>query len=196
MSYITKKKIANACKQLIIETSIDQVSVTKIMRSLGMRRQTFYDLFLDKYDAIEWLYNDEIAEIIDDNLDYEKWHNIVRYLCAYFDKNRLFFRKIFDDANHYNYSEQLIEKHLQRLVKVIMLDISHKQQIIFEPDQITFTTQLFADALLSQLKFWIRAPHPLTVNTEAKFINLFIEDTINGMLLRKKPGKHHYHYFD
>ncbi|MGR3742324.1 dihydroxyacetone kinase transcriptional activator DhaS [Companilactobacillus sp. DQM5] len=196
MSYITKKKIANACKDLVVKTDIDQVSVTKIMKSINMRRQTFYDFFLDKYDAIEWLYNDEITEIIEDNLDYEKWHNIVNYLCIYFFKNRNFFRKILNDSNQSNFSEKLIEKHIQNLVKVIMLEISDKQKIQFSDNQIEFSTELFANSLVGQLKTWISNHHRRSVEDESKFLTLFIEDTINGMLLREKPGRHKYHYFD
>lgn len=69
MSYITKRKIALSVKNLVLETSINKTNVTSVMQSIHMRRQTFYDFFLDKYDAIEWIFNDELREIIEDNLD-------------------------------------------------------------------------------------------------------------------------------
>lgn len=196
MSYITKKKIANSCKDLIVETDIDQVSVTKIMKSIKMRRQTFYDFFLDKYDAIEWLYNDEITEIIEDNLDYEKWHIIVNYLCAYFYKNKNFYRKVLNDSSQSNFSEKLIAKHIKNLVKVIMLDIENVEKISFSKEQLTFTTELFANSLVKEIKTWISTHHQRSVAEESKFLNLFVEDTINGMLLRKSCNNHKYHYFD
>lgn len=190
MSYITKKKIANACKTLVVKTSIEQVSVTKIMKLVDMRRQTFYDCFLDKYDAIEWLYNDEITEIIEDNLDYEKWHNIVSYLCVYFYENRVFFRKILADTSQpQNISEQIITKHLEKLVNVIMLDIAKIEQVTFSQAQIDFSTELLASALLSELKAWMNNHQRRSLQDEVYFINLFLEDTINGMLIRLRAKK-------
>lgn len=196
MSYITKKKIANKGKELILKTSIEQVSVTKIMKAVNMRRQTFYDCFLDKYDLIEWLYNDEITEIIDDNLDYEKWHNIVSYLCYYFFENRIFFRKVFrDNSQNQNIAQHSIEKHIQSLVEVIMIDIAKVENVSFDTAQINFTKEIFAKALLGELIIWINDHHRRDTKSEAQFLNVFIEDTINGMLLREKNNHHNYHYF-
>lgn len=197
MSYITKKRIANTCKDLIVQTSVEQVSITKIMKTMNMRRQTFYDFFLDKYDLIEWLYNDEITEIVEDNLDYEKWHNIVNYLCTYFFDNRVFFRKIFNDTNqNNNISENSIKNHFQNLISVIMADISKVENVPFTNEHIEFTKEIFATSLLGELKSWINNHHRRDIELEAKFINLYLEDTINGMLLRQKNNNHDYHYFD
>lgn len=197
MSYITKKRIANTCKELIVQTSVEQVSITKIMKTMHMRRQTFYDFFLDKYDLIEWLYNDEITEIVEDNLNYEKWHNIVNYLCTYFFENRVFFRKVFNDTNqNYNLSEKSIKKHFQNLISEIMIDISTVEHISFSDEHINFTKEIFSTSLLSELISWINNHHRRDIELETKFINLYLEDTINGMLLRQKHNNHSYHYFD
>ncbi|GKQ42351.1 dihydroxyacetone kinase transcriptional activator DhaS [Companilactobacillus sp. RD055328] len=188
MSYITKKKIALACKDLIVKTDIDQVSVTKIMKSVGMRRQTFYDLFIDKYDAIEWLYNDEITEIIEDNLEYETWEKIVNYLCAYFFKNRSFFKKILNDPNQNNLSKTLMAGHVKKLIEVIMLDMIKVEHITFSDDEFSFTTTIFANSLIEEIRNWISTHNPRKIDEETNLINLYISDSISGMLLRNKAN--------
>lgn len=48
-SLITKKKIAKSFKRLFISQAFDKISVSDIMEDAGIRRQTFYNHFVDKY---------------------------------------------------------------------------------------------------------------------------------------------------
>ena len=66
-SIITKKKIAKAFKQLLKTEQFDKISVRKIMEVADIRRQTFYDHFLDKYDLLSWIFVTELQEQIIDN---------------------------------------------------------------------------------------------------------------------------------
>lgn len=48
-SLITKKRIAKAFKELFLEKDFEKISIVTIMDRAGIRRQTFYNHFLDKY---------------------------------------------------------------------------------------------------------------------------------------------------
>lgn len=182
MSYITQKKIANSCKNLIVTTSVDDVNVTEIMKNIHMRRQTFYNFFLDKYDAIVWIYDDELTEIIDDNLDYEKWQNIIKLLCKYFFNNRLFFQKVLHHATQVDLAHKTIEKYFQNLIQSVFND----KDCHLESERLTFNIEFLADSLLVQLDSWISADNPRSIEKEVTLLTSLLEDTIVGFNINHK----------
>lgn len=58
-SQITKKALACAVKALVCQKGVDKVSVGDITKECGMGRQSFYYHFQDKFELLEWVYQQE-----------------------------------------------------------------------------------------------------------------------------------------
>lgn len=56
-----KYKLAEALKECMKTTSVDNITVKQIVETCGISRQTFYRNFIDKYDLINW-YFDRLLE--------------------------------------------------------------------------------------------------------------------------------------
>ena len=69
-SLITKKRIAKAFRDLLATREFDKISIVDIMESAGIRRQTFYNHFLDKYELLDWIFENDLTEYITNNLDF------------------------------------------------------------------------------------------------------------------------------
>ena len=82
-SIITQKKIADAFKQVLYQSDLESITVSQLMKQAKMRRQTFYDYFLDKYDLVNWIFQQELTEIINDNIGYRNWKDILGLLVEY-----------------------------------------------------------------------------------------------------------------
>ena len=93
-SLITKKVIAYSFKDLMKTKDFQKISIKEIMSHADYRRQTFYDHFLDKYELLEWCYQQDIKEVTEHLLQYEHWQKIILRLLAYLKKNKLFYQKI------------------------------------------------------------------------------------------------------
>ena len=61
-SIITKKRIAKAFKQLLEEMEFDKISIVDIMELAQIRRQTFYNHFLDKYQLLDWIFENDFSK--------------------------------------------------------------------------------------------------------------------------------------
>ena len=57
-----KYKLANAMKELLVHTPVDKITVKQIVDQCDVTRPTFYRHFKDKYDLINWYFDDE-AEV-------------------------------------------------------------------------------------------------------------------------------------
>ncbi|MEI5994050.1 dihydroxyacetone kinase transcriptional activator DhaS [Candidatus Enterococcus mansonii] len=152
-SLITKKKITKAFKQLVVEHGFDKVTIAKIMQTSKMRRQTFYDHFQDKYELVDWIFQQEAIEKIEDNLAYEDWQTIVENLLIYFEENQVFYRKIlfFDGQNSF---EEYYIQHLKGLIHQILV-IRNPSYIQFEEEDRTFLEEFYANAFVSLTTKWI-----------------------------------------
>lgn len=119
-SLITKKRIAKSLKQLMKQKEFEQISITEIMKLSEIRRQTFYTYFLDKYELLEWIFENELKEQVSDNLDYVSSNKLIEQLILFFTSNQNFYQKLFelDGQNNFKdffavYCETVIEKYLQ-----------------------------------------------------------------------------------
>ncbi|HCM90317.1 MULTISPECIES: dihydroxyacetone kinase transcriptional activator DhaS [Vagococcus] len=93
-SLITKKVIAYSFKDLMKTKDFQKISIKEIMSHADYRRQTFYDHFVDKYELLEWCYQQDIKEVTEHLLQYEHWQKIILRLLSYLKKNQLFYQKI------------------------------------------------------------------------------------------------------
>lgn len=95
-SLITKKRIAKAFKKHLSQKSFDKISVVDIMQEAGIRRQTFYNHFLDKYELLDWIFETELQEQVTDNLTYISGIKLLDELLYYIESSQSFYRQLFE----------------------------------------------------------------------------------------------------
>ena len=52
-----KYALCEAAKKCLENTSVEKLTVKQITEAAGVSRQTFYRMFLDKYDLINWYFD-------------------------------------------------------------------------------------------------------------------------------------------
>lgn len=57
----TKYRLAEAAKKCMASSGTDAMTVTQIVQTCGVTRQTFYRNFQDKYDLINWYFDKLLA---------------------------------------------------------------------------------------------------------------------------------------
>ena len=60
MSNITRNAIVNSFKLIAAKKEIKDITIQEITANCGLKRQTFYNYFQDKYDLIKWMYLNEV----------------------------------------------------------------------------------------------------------------------------------------
>ena len=70
------------------------VSVAQIMHQVQIRRQSFYDNFDDKYDLLAWTIQATMEDIIDSNLDYLPWQEIISFSLFELQENAKFYKSV------------------------------------------------------------------------------------------------------
>ncbi|WP_268912337.1 dihydroxyacetone kinase transcriptional activator DhaS [Lentilactobacillus sp. SPB1-3] len=179
---LTKQRIANATKQLVLTKPFNQISVTNIMQTANLRRQTFYDFFHDKYDVLQWVYQSEVKEAVSRCTEYKTWPETMVKLLTYFNDNRQFYQRVIqiDDQNA---PEEIIQEHIQNMIGSILADMARQKHINVDDDYFQFVQEMLSTSLVMRLKRFLKDDSSNLV-LEAKQIQFYLQDEINGLLLR------------
>lgn len=149
-SYITKKALADALKDIMLETSFEKIKVAYICEKCKMNRKSFYYHFKDKYDLLNWIFDVEISEFIDDdyqNKTLDERIQDVRQVCEYFYNHRLFYRHALKVQGQNSFLE-----HVRELITLLMRTRLSSYLINAKDD---FELNFFTDAVFIAFERWL-----------------------------------------
>ncbi len=176
-SLITKKIIAYSLKDLMKTKDFEKISIKEIMLHADYRRQTFYEYFSDKYELLNWIYNQEITEIIEHFISYEHWTKIIPRMLHYFEKNKFFYQQalLVKENNAFDTS---FSKHIQLFIKTIMLEVNHST---FSLEQLERNTLFYAYGFVGIIKDWLFND----CQTPTKEMEMFLISVIDSTIIKK-----------
>lgn len=90
----TKRKIALAFKEVLETSSFEKIAVADITDKAQISRQTFYNHFLDKYDLVNWIYQQLLASTTRRIGIDLTWEQAVRAKLETMKSNREFYARI------------------------------------------------------------------------------------------------------
>ena len=151
-SDITKRALAEAFKELLVDTPFDKISVGAVCERCGLSRKSFYYHFADKYDLVNWIYDAELARAVEDVDADRPWQRLLA-MCRHLDRNRPFYRQALLIRGRNSFSE-----HFHRLIRDSVahsLEKSLPPSIDRQGRPFDFCVQFYADALAAAVRRWI-----------------------------------------
>ena len=178
-SLITKKVIAHALKDLMSHQPFQKISISEIMHTADMRRQTFYDHFMDKYDLLAWIYTQETKENIEDFLDYEHWTKSITRLLYYLAENKAFYQNALM-VKEQNDFEEIFFNHSKKLIETIVIDIKKNQTINLEHQDLDFYCSFYAHAFVGVIIAWLKNDCDVPVKTLSTHIQKQLQQSLKS----------------
>ena len=164
-SNVTKKAMAEALKELSVNTPFSKISVGDICKKCNMSRKTFYYHFKDKDDLVNWIFDTEFIANARNRM-YESVWNAIEDLLKYFYKNLNFYRKIlFHEGQNsfFLYFNELIYSVFVQQLQTILRNPSVKESHV----------NFIADGMVCMLKRWLSSSYCVPPN-------VFIEEMKSG----------------
>lgn len=181
----TRAAIIAATKQLVVTLPFDKITVTTIMAEAGIRRQSFYDHFRDKYDVLADIYQTEVNEAVRYCGNYEFWPQTLLAMMTYFNENRNFYQHVLQ-LDEQNAPEEVIGAHIKKMVGEIFTSLGEHEKISLNTDYCDFLREVLGETLFTSLKKWLYQDPEISFKQEYQFLKFYLEDGINGFLLRSK----------
>lgn len=150
-SLLTKKRIAKVFKKQLAERGFDKVSIVDMMQEAQMRRQTFYNHFLDKYELLDWIFETELQEQVMDNLDYISGWKLLDELLYYIESNQAFYVQVFAVKGQNDFSS-FLRNYCQVLIEKIVDEYCQRQGKVLEADYRRFLQVYHARGLVGLIE--------------------------------------------
>ncbi|WP_279127361.1 TetR family transcriptional regulator [Acidaminococcus fermentans] len=105
-----KYRLAEAVKRLMARQSLEDITVKEITGEAGVSRQTFYRHFLDKYDLVNWYFDELLANSFRE-MGYGRtiYEGLVRKF-RYIQAEKVFFRAAFQSDQQNNLKDHDFRK--------------------------------------------------------------------------------------
>ena len=115
----TKYRLAEAAKKCMASSGTDAMTVTQIVQTCGVTRQTFYRNFQDKYDLINWYFDKLLLESFAQMGDGLTVYEGLTRKFEFIQKERVFFAGAFRSDDHNSLREHDYELILDFYTQLI-----------------------------------------------------------------------------
>ncbi len=88
MTTYTKQVLATVLKEKMKSKPLAKITVTELVESCKINRQTFYYHFQDMYDLLAWIYKTEAINSISGKRSYQTWQEGLDIILEYVEENK------------------------------------------------------------------------------------------------------------
>lgn len=162
-----KNLLAEGLYLIMLQKSFDKITIKQICDKTGVIRGTFYNHFIDKYEALEYL---TYYLLIKDNMKYmesKKYNELMYYTIQSIYENKDFFYKAFQIVGQNNF-----ESILENLYKKIFIQVIDENKLKIKNLTVSkeFLSTYYANSFIFIIKNWIN--HGCTTSQEEIFYTL------------------------
>jgi probable dihydroxyacetone kinase regulator len=152
---MTKVIIGESLKSLMLQHPFEKITIKMITDEAGIIRPTFYNYFCDKYEVLEWIFNENIIEKVKDMFGAGMHSEGIKLLFVCMKNDSQFYKKAFEVTGQ-NSFEGIVEKSLNDLCMTEL----NQHYINQKTQNPLLTTELvagyYALSLTNILKIWMQ----------------------------------------
>lgn len=175
----TKKAIAFALKELLLEKPITKITIGDITERCDINRQTFYYHFQDIRDLVEWICVYDADKVLEDKTTYETWQEGFLAVFEIMKKDRPFIMNIYSSV-----SPELISNYLYKVVFPIIYGVVNEKaqgQVVREEDKV-FITDFYKYSFVAIVLDWIKKDMKQDPKEIVNKVSCLVEGTIENAI--------------
>ncbi|MDY6324573.1 MAG: TetR/AcrR family transcriptional regulator C-terminal domain-containing protein [Catonella sp.] len=104
---LTKQLLGESFRNLLDTTPFEKITIRMITDAAGVIRPTFYHYFKDKYEVVEWIFEEEIGNPVKELIKSGLYREAAKMLFVKIDENREYYKKIFEVEGQNSFTEVL-----------------------------------------------------------------------------------------
>ena len=180
-SIITQKIIAKAFKDLMQSNAYHQISVSDIMQTAKIRRQTFYNYFQDKYEVVEYIFTHEVLEpmrpFLQSGLVKEAFH----FMIVAIQKDSEFYRREIMRSSQNSFRDILAGSMHDFLLPIIEEKVPKPKHPFLTAENIT---EYYINIFLFVLTKWLTESPEIPVDQIMEVYELLVSSSLSDLLSR------------
>ena len=153
MSQITKRALEQSLKNLLLKKPLTKITINDIAEDCGINRMTFYYLFKDIYDLVEWSCLEDARKALEEKKTYETWQQGFIQLFEAVRENKPFIMNVYRCVHR-----EQVEKYLKPLVDNLLLGVINEEAagMTVRDEDKSFIAQVYSYVFVGLMLDWIR----------------------------------------
>lgn len=148
----TKYILSESLVDLLSNTPLHKITVQKITDNCDFKRQTFYLHFKDKYDLVNWTYQQRNDLIVNSNLYKRPWQEILCKLLEHHRSNEKLISAMMDYSGQNSLNEYLHIYTYDTYIRILRNQMNLNQA----DGDFIFSLKLYCNGSAQMTKDWIR----------------------------------------
>lgn len=153
-SELTKKKMADALKELIRTESFEKITVSDITDKCCVHRQTFYYHFQDRYELLDWLLYNELFIPLSDGFTFDNMYDKLLNMFSTMYADKKFYQHALkinsDDITRF--VGNIVTEEFKRIIKCLGKDNGINP---VDADEETFISEFFGYGISGVVFNWV-----------------------------------------
>ena len=153
---MTKALIGESLKVLMRNHPFEKITIKMITDEAGVIRPTFYNYFCDKYEVVEWIFNEYIIEKVRAMFEQKMYTEGLKLLFVCMKNDCVFYRKAFEITGQNAFTD-IIRNSLHNLFLSEMSEIYIENQTNNPLVTAELVAAFYANSLSNLLQMWIKS---------------------------------------
>lgn len=182
----TKQRLAESLKTLMQQRSFEKITVQNITDAAGFIRPTFYNHFQDKYQVVEWIFEQEVINSARAYFAVGKYREGIRGMLEEMYANQSFYVNAAKISGQNAFREVIFQSFRTLIEEVLCNRMQHRTDLprLFQPEVLA---EYYANAETFLLMKWLEHDMSFGVDDMEKahwfLISVSFEDVVKEISL-------------
>lgn len=178
-----RRILADSFKELVQEKGFQKIIVKDITDRARVKRPTFYTYFRDKYDVIDWIFEQEIWQPARSLISAGYTKEGLRFMLVCMEKDKAFYRKLamLDGQNSF---KEIMQRYMQDEVKEMLVNSGfHSENRLLTPDTIA---EYMANMLWFVIWKWMNYEGEISAGELLEICAMLGSDSLEDIMKNKR----------
>ncbi|WP_234122931.1 TetR/AcrR family transcriptional regulator [Clostridium hydrogenum] len=187
-SLVTKNALASSLKSLMKEYAINKISVKMVTDKCGVTRHTFYNHFHDVYELLEWIFENEVIDELDEHCSLSNWKEGISIVLQYTLDNKIICTNTCNSLGR-EHLELFLTKTFNKVLSGVISDITKNMKVDENLKQ--EVSEFFSYAISGEFLHWINGGLKEKKEDIADRVEIMLDGTILRIMNanKDKPNK-------
>lgn len=153
MANMTKHALEASLKKLLLQKSLDKITINDLTEDCGISRMAFYYHFKDIYDLIEWACMEDASRALQGKKTYDSWQEGLSQIFDAVLENKPFIMNVYHSV-----SREQIENYLFQLTRDLLMGVVEEKSVgkkITQEEKI-FIAEFYKYGFVGVMLDWIK----------------------------------------
>ena len=183
----TKELLADSFRSLVLTMPFQKISIKMITDGAHVIRPTFYNYFQDKYEVIEFLFDQDIGSKVEVMIENDMEQEAIKLMFICFEKNKEYYHRLFETTGQNCFGEFFSHYCEQTFFRILSRHPMRKMPCeLITPQSLAHYNALL---LIEILKLWLSSPKEVPAEKIFEAYQYIIRTPILDMIQYPEPEK-------